>query len=114
MRLATVLLVLVALPAVAAPPANERLELAVKAYRLAATGYRAGTVPQDTVVTWSLRVWELQKADKLPNAAADYVYRMKDLENVANARVKEGRANALEQLNAQYLRVEAEAATKGK
>ena len=39
---------------------------------------------------------------------------MKDLENVATARVKDGRANALEQLNAQYLRLEAELATKKK
>lgn len=99
----------------AAPaPANERLDVALKAYRLAATGYREGRVAQELVVTWSLRVWELQKADNAPNAAADYVYRMKDLENVATARVKDGRANALEQLNAQYLRIEAELAAKKK
>ena len=65
-------------------------------------------------MTWSLRAWELQKAAGAPNAAADYLYRMKDLENVATARVKDGRANALEQLNAQYLRLEAELATKKK
>ena len=61
---------------------------------------------------WSVRAWELQKASGAPNAAADYVFRMKDLENVATARAKDGRANALEQLNAQYLRLEAEQAVK--
>src|SRR3954451_18097236 len=92
--------------ALADPPANERLDIALKAYRLAATGYREGNVPLETVAMWSVRAWELQKASGAANAATDYVFRMKDLENVATARAKDGRANALEQLNAQYLRVE--------
>lgn len=113
MKLALSLLLLTGLIAHAEPP-NERLDIALKAYRLAATGYREGNVPQELVVTWSLRAWELQKASGAPNAGADYVFRMKDLENVATARVKDGRATALEQLNAQYLRLEAELAAKKK
>jgi hypothetical protein len=97
-----------------AEPPNERLEIALKAYRLAATGYREGNVPLETAAMWSVRAWELQKASGAPNAGSDYVFRMKDLENVATARAKDGRANALEQLNAQFLRVEAEAAVKKK
>lgn len=109
-----VLVLVLAASTVLAAPANERLDIALKAYRLSATGYREGRVPQETVATWSLRVWELQRADKLPNAAADYVYRMKDLERVAANRVKNGDANELELLSAQYLRLEAEEATKSK
>lgn len=107
-----VLVLVLAASTVLAAPANERLDIALKAYRLSATGYREGRVPQETVAAWSLRVWELQKADKLPNAAADYVYRMKDLERVAANRVKNGDANELELLSAQFLRLEAEDATK--
>lgn len=103
-------LLLAAAPVFAAAP-NERLDVALRAYRLSATGYREGRVPQDTVATWSQRVWELQKADKLPNAGADYLYRMKELERVAATRVKSGSANELELLNAQYLRLEAERVT---
>lgn len=95
-------------------PGNERLDIALKAYRLAATGYREGNVPQEVVAMWSTRAWEIQKASGAPNAAADYVFRMKELENVATARAKDGRANALEQLNAQFLRLEAELAAKKK
>ena len=95
-------------------PANERLDIALKAYRLAATGYREGTVAQEVVAWGSTRAWAIQKAAGAPNAGADYVYRMKDLENVATARSKDGRANALEQLNAQFLRLEAELAAKKK
>lgn len=113
MKLALSLLLLAGMLAHAEPP-NERLDIALKAYRLAATGYREGNVPQEQVVTWSLRAWELQKASGAPNAGADYVFRMKDLEHVATARAKDGRANALEQLNAQYLRLEAELAAKKK
>jgi hypothetical protein len=110
-----IVLLLAGLAARAAEPAaNERLEIALKAYRLAATGYREGNVSQETVVLWSLRAWELQKAAGTPDAAADYVFRMKDLENVATARAKDGRATALEPLNAQYLRLEAELATRKK
>lgn len=114
MRLLALLLVLLPCTSLAAPPANERLDIALKAYRLATTGFREGRVTLDDAARWSIRVWELQKADGAANAATDYVYRMKDLENVATARVKDGRANALEQLNAQYLRIEAELATKKK
>lgn len=111
MKRFVLVLALAAAPVLAAAP-NERLDVALKAYRLSATGYREGRVPQETVATWSVRVWELQRADKLPNAAADYLYRMKDLERVAANRVKHGDANELELLSAQYLRLEAEDATK--
>lgn len=99
-------------PAVAAPPADERLELAVKGYRLAATGYREGRVGLEDVARWSTRIFQLQKATREPKAGADYVYRMKDLEGLAAARVKHGDANELEALTARYLRVEAELAAK--
>ncbi len=108
------LIALVGFTALATEPANERLDIALKAYRLAATGYREGNVPLETAAMWSVRAWEIQKASGAANAGADYVFRMKDLENVATARAKDGRANALEQLNAQFLRIEAENATKKK
>lgn len=69
-------------------------------------------MPQETVATCSARVWELQKADKLPSAGADYVFLMKDLERVAANRVMSGDATELELLNAQFLRLEAERLTK--
>ena len=108
------LALVVALLASTAFAADERLDVALKAYRLAATGYREGNVPLETAAMWSVRAWELQKANGAANAGADYLFRMKDLENVATARAKDGRANALEQLNAQFLRIEAENASKKK
>jgi hypothetical protein len=114
MKLLGLALALVCSSSFAAEPANERLDIALKAYRLAATGYREGNVPLETAAMWSMRAWEVQKAAGAANAGADYVFRMKDLENVATARAKDGRANALEQLNAQFLRIEAENAAKKK
>jgi hypothetical protein len=89
-----------------------RLELALRAYGLASAGYRQGNVQHQVVAMWSTRLYELQKEAGVANAGTDYVYRMKDIETVATARLKDGRATQLEVLDASFLRAEAELVVK--
>jgi len=94
------------------PPAAEMLELAMKGYSLASSAYRSGGGDLDAAARWSKRVYELQKAARAPKADDDYVYRMKDLEKVATGRVNAGTAQKIDQVEATWLRLEAEAAVK--
>lgn len=109
-RWLAVSLCLCATGAFAQAPAGEPLATAVRAYGLASSGFRQGRVPVETVAAWSLRIWTLQKADKAPTADADYLYRAKDLENVATARRKSGDSTDLDVATARFFRFEAEAA----
>jgi hypothetical protein len=98
----------------AAPVADNaaRLDLALRAYGLASAGYRQGNVQHQVVAMWSTRLYELQKEAGAAAAGTDYVYRMKDLENIATARLKDGRGTQLEVLDAAFLRAEAELVVK--
>ena len=50
-QLALALMLLCSAPSFAQAP-NERLDVALKAYRLAATGYREGNVPLEIAAMW--------------------------------------------------------------
>jgi len=96
------------------PAPTDLLELARQGYSLAASEYRAGQGDLDTAARWSKRIYEIQKDAHAPAAGTDYVYRMKDLEKVAQTRFKQGSVRRLDTVEATFLRARAEEQVKKK
>ena len=100
-----------AAPPTAAQLAKDRADAADKAFHLASTGHRAGTVAPEAVYAWSVR-WlgaALEAAPKTARQAfADHLARMIDLEAAVQKMNAAGAASALDLGAAAYYRLEAE------
>jgi outer membrane protein TolC len=100
--------------------AQQRLEISQRALELGKEMYARGLssdVPE--LATWSRRVMEAQRElaandDERNRVVQDYLARMKELESLAESRLKAGLGTEYDTLSARFMRVEAEEMAAGK